>query len=106
MSSSDCRRFARSEQVVRHIGLDVAVDASGRRTAKGYLPHCACESGIRDLEDEPPSDLASDSFADPNPPCRKHRTSRPHDDATFVATPIGSAFATAPEVAWIGSQNE
>ena len=33
----DCRRFARSEQVVRHTGLDVAVDASDRHRASGYL---------------------------------------------------------------------
>lgn len=33
----DCRRFHRSEQVVRHSGLDVTVDASDRRRAGGYL---------------------------------------------------------------------
>ena len=33
----DCRRFARSEQAVRHTGLDVTVDASDRRRAGGYL---------------------------------------------------------------------
>ena len=33
----DCRRFSRSEQVVRHTGLDVTVDASDRRRASGYL---------------------------------------------------------------------
>ena len=33
----DCRRFARSEQVVRHAGLDVTVDASDRRRANGHL---------------------------------------------------------------------
>ena len=33
----DCRRFARSEQVVRHSGLDVTVDASDRRRAGGFL---------------------------------------------------------------------
>jgi transposase len=33
----DCRRFSRSEQVVRHTGLDVTVDASDRRRAGGYL---------------------------------------------------------------------
>jgi len=32
----DCR-FARSEQVVRHSGLDVTVDASDRRRAGGFL---------------------------------------------------------------------
>jgi hypothetical protein len=31
----DCRRFSRSEQAVRHSGLDVAVDASDRRRAGG-----------------------------------------------------------------------
>ena len=33
----DCRRFSRSEQVVRHSGLDVTVDASDRQRAHGYL---------------------------------------------------------------------
>ena len=33
----DCRRFKRSEQVVRHTGLDVAVDCSDRHRAGGYL---------------------------------------------------------------------
>jgi transposase len=33
----DCRRFARSQQAVRHTGLDVTVDASDRRRAGGYL---------------------------------------------------------------------
>jgi transposase len=33
----DCRRFARSEQAVRHTGLDVTVDASDRRRAGGFL---------------------------------------------------------------------
>jgi transposase len=33
----DCRRFARSDQVVRHTGLDVTVDASDRRRAGGFL---------------------------------------------------------------------
>jgi transposase len=33
----DCRRFHRSDQVVRHTGLDVTVDASDRRRAGGYL---------------------------------------------------------------------
>ena len=33
----DCRRFSRSEQVVRHTGLDVSVDASDRHRAHGYL---------------------------------------------------------------------
>jgi transposase len=33
----DCRRFTRSDQVVRHTGLDVTVDASDRRRANGYL---------------------------------------------------------------------
>ncbi|MGB9111339.1 MAG: IS110 family transposase [Acidimicrobiales bacterium] len=33
----DCRRFSRSEQVVRHSGLDVTVDSSDRRRAGGYL---------------------------------------------------------------------
>jgi transposase len=33
----DCRRFTRSLQSVRHSGLDVAVDASDRRRAGGYL---------------------------------------------------------------------
>jgi transposase len=33
----DCRRFSRSDQVVRHTGLDVAVDASDRHRAGGYL---------------------------------------------------------------------
>ena len=33
----DCRRFSRSEQVVRHTGLDVAVDSSDRHRAHGYL---------------------------------------------------------------------
>jgi transposase len=33
----DCRRFARSLQVVRHSGLDVTVDASDRRRAGGFL---------------------------------------------------------------------
>jgi transposase len=33
----DCRRFSRSEQAVRHTGLDVTVDASDLRRAGGYL---------------------------------------------------------------------
>jgi transposase len=33
----DCRRFSRSDQVVRHSGLDVAVDSSDLRRAGGYL---------------------------------------------------------------------
>ncbi|MGH3519995.1 MAG: transposase [Haloechinothrix sp.] len=33
----DCRRFSRSEQAVRHTGLDVTVDASDRRRTGGYL---------------------------------------------------------------------
>ena len=33
----DCQRFSRSRQAVRHTGLDVAVDASNRRRANGYL---------------------------------------------------------------------
>ena len=33
----DCRRFSRSEQVVRHSGLDVTVDSSDRRRAGGHL---------------------------------------------------------------------
>ena len=33
----DCRRFSRSEQVVRHTGLDVTVDSSDRRRANGHL---------------------------------------------------------------------
>jgi transposase len=33
----DCRRFSRSEQVVRHTGLDVTVDASDMRRAGGFL---------------------------------------------------------------------
>ena len=33
----DCRRFSRSQQVVRHSGLDVSVDGSDRHRAHGYL---------------------------------------------------------------------
>jgi len=33
----DCQRFARSEQVVRHSGLDVTVDQSDRRRAGGFI---------------------------------------------------------------------
>jgi transposase len=33
----DCRRFSRSEQAVRHTGLDVVVDVSDLRRAGGYL---------------------------------------------------------------------
>jgi transposase len=33
----DCRRFSRSQQVVRHTDLDVTVDASDRRGAGGHL---------------------------------------------------------------------
>ena len=33
----DCRRFSRSDQVVRHTGLDVTVDASDLHRAGGYL---------------------------------------------------------------------
>jgi transposase len=33
----DCRRFSRSEQAVRHTGLDVSVDSSDRRRASGHL---------------------------------------------------------------------
>jgi transposase len=32
----DCRRFSRSEQAVRHTGLDVSVDSSDRRRAGGF----------------------------------------------------------------------
>jgi transposase len=35
----DCRRFARSMQVVRHAGIDVSVDMSDARRASGYLSH-------------------------------------------------------------------
>ena len=33
----DCRRFSRSDQVVRQTGLDVTVDASDLHRAGGYL---------------------------------------------------------------------
>jgi transposase len=33
----DCQRFSRSEQAMRHSGLDVAVDSSDRRRAGGFL---------------------------------------------------------------------
>ncbi len=33
----DCRRFRRSDQAVRHTGLDVTVDSSDRRRAGGFL---------------------------------------------------------------------
>jgi transposase len=33
----DCQRFVRSDQVVRHSGLDVTVDSSDRRRASGFL---------------------------------------------------------------------
>ncbi len=33
----DCQRFTRSDQVVRHSGLDVTVDSSDRRRAGGFL---------------------------------------------------------------------
>ena len=33
----DCRRFSRSEQAVRHAGLDISVDASDVHRARGYL---------------------------------------------------------------------
>jgi transposase len=33
----DCRRFSRSDQVVRHTGLDVTVDSSDRHRARGHL---------------------------------------------------------------------
>jgi len=33
----DCRRFTRSDQVVRHTGLDVSVDSSDRHRAGGHL---------------------------------------------------------------------
>jgi len=33
----DCQRFARSDQVVRHSGLDVTVDSSDRRRSSGFL---------------------------------------------------------------------
>lgn len=33
----DCQRFTRSEQAVRHSGLDVTVDTSDRRRAGGFL---------------------------------------------------------------------
>ena len=33
----DCQRFTRSEQVVRHSGLDVTVDQSDRRRAGGFI---------------------------------------------------------------------
>ena len=35
----DCRRFARSLQVVRHAGIDVTVDSSDTHRASGYLSH-------------------------------------------------------------------
>ena len=37
LSFGDCQRFARSEQVVRHSGLDVTVDQSDRRRAGGFI---------------------------------------------------------------------
>jgi transposase len=33
----DCQRLSRSDQAVRHTGLDVTVDSSDRRRAGGYL---------------------------------------------------------------------
>jgi transposase len=33
----DCQRFTRSDQAVRHTGLDVTVDQSDRKRLKGYL---------------------------------------------------------------------
>lgn len=33
----DCQRFSRSDQAVRHTGLDVTVDQSDRKRLKGYL---------------------------------------------------------------------
>jgi len=33
----DCRRFSRSDQAVRHTGLDIAVDSSDLRRAGGFL---------------------------------------------------------------------
>jgi transposase len=33
----DCRRFCRSEQAVRHTGLDISVDSSDRRRGAGFL---------------------------------------------------------------------
>ena len=33
----DCRRFSRSQQAVRHTGLDVTVDSSDLHRAGGYL---------------------------------------------------------------------
>ena len=33
----DCQRFSRSDQVVRHTGLDVTVDSSDRHRAGGHL---------------------------------------------------------------------
>jgi transposase len=33
----DCRRFSRSQQAVRHAGLDIKVDSSDRHRAGGYL---------------------------------------------------------------------
>jgi transposase len=33
----DCRRFCRSEQAVRHTGLNVSVDSSDRRRGAGFL---------------------------------------------------------------------
>ncbi|MGH9226798.1 MAG: IS110 family transposase [Acidimicrobiales bacterium] len=33
----DCRRFSRSDQVVRHTGLDVTVDSSDRHRGRGHL---------------------------------------------------------------------
>lgn len=41
----DCRRFSRSDQVVRHTGLDVVVDSSDRRRAGRVL----VASGTRDV---------------------------------------------------------
>jgi len=35
----DCRRFARSMQVVRHAGIDVTVDSSDNHRANGHLSH-------------------------------------------------------------------
>jgi transposase len=34
---ADCRRFSRSEQSVRHTGLDLSVDPSERHRAGGFL---------------------------------------------------------------------
>ena len=84
----DCRRFSRSEQVVRHTGLDVTVDASDRRRAGGYLSR------------QGPADVAlgalrggQELLASPQPRPRLLRDVKEHHDGKLAAISMARKLA-------------